>query len=128
MPVTLFGRIDRAVVVDLPEIAAILPIAVLVPQVAHAVVDDLARTRATEQMADGEAVNHARRGVDAAGRIGAAERLSLVIEIKEPAGRIDAVKLEEVEQSVRLIDKPFPMIGQGGPWAGSLSGIGHANL
>jgi hypothetical protein len=66
--------------------------------------------------------------MDAAGWIGAAERLSLVIEIKEPAGRIDAVKLEEVEQSVRLIDEPFPMIGQGGPWAGSLSGIGHANL
>src|SRR5690606_37775981 len=101
MAVTLFRRIDRPFVIDLPEIAAIVAVAMAVPEKAHAVIDDIGSTRKAEQVADRVAMDHARRRMNAANRVVGLQRHSAPVEVVETAFRIDRGDLEKAEQFVR---------------------------
>jgi len=92
-----------------------LAVAMPVPEIGHAVVDNIATARTSEQMADGEAMHHARGGMDAAHGIVCLQRRALDIEIVEAAGRIERPVLEEVEKPLGLFYQPLAVPGQGIP-------------
>ncbi len=126
--ITLLGGIDRAVLIHLPEISAMLGVAVIVPQIGHAMVDDIAAAGATEQMADGEAMHHAGRHMNAAHRIVRLKWHALPVKIEKAAFWIDGAVLEEVEQTFSLLCQPLPVPGQGAPVCFRVVGLGHAFL
>ncbi|MNT13095.1 hypothetical protein D3C72_1480520 [compost metagenome] len=103
-------------------------IAVLVPEIGHAVIDDIAAARAAKQVADGEAMHHARRGMDAAHGIVCLQRRALGVEIEETAGGIEGAILEEVEKSLGLFHQPLAVPGQGIPVAAVVIVFGHCVL
>jgi hypothetical protein len=111
VPVSLLGRIFRPVVVDRPEITPLFGVAVLFPEKAHAVVDDVIGARPAKKARDGEAVNHPGGGVDWANRIFRRERLAPGVEIDEAAASEDCPRLEIIEQRFGLIPEPGAMIG-----------------
>ncbi|MNL09972.1 hypothetical protein D3C87_1307510 [compost metagenome] len=123
--ITLFGGVHRAAIVDLPEITAVLAVTMIVPEVGHAVVDDIAAARPSEQVADGEAMHHACRGMDAAHGIVFLQRRTLGVEIEEAAGGIDGAVLEEVEKPIGLFDQPLAMPWQGVPVPVVVVVLGH---
>jgi hypothetical protein len=105
-------------VVGLPEIAAVLSVAVTLPEIAHAVVHDVGRAWSSEQVADGITMHHAGAGMDAAGGIIDAKRLAIARQVVEAALRVDGRTLEEIEQAVGLCQQPLAMIGAGAPGGG----------
>ncbi len=100
----------RAVVIEGPEIAAVLRVAMALEDGLHPVVDEIARARPPEEMADREAMDHARRRMQRAHAIGL-DRMSRVVERMEAAGGIDRFVLEEAEEAIGLSLQPAPMVG-----------------
>src|SRR5689334_10190832 len=89
----------------------------LVPDVVHAVIDDICGTGAAEQCADREAVDGARGNMEWTYLAFGIERPAGVVEIVETAFGIDGIVLEEIEETVGLRKQPAAMIGTGGPVA-----------
>lgn len=103
-----------------------LAIAVPVPEVGHAVIDDIAAARTAKQVADGEAMHHAGRSMDAAHGVVWLQRRAFGIEIEEAAGRVEDTILEEIEKSLGLFYQPLAMPGQGVPVAAVVIVLGHS--
>src|SRR5207244_1655982 len=101
--VGLFATVFRAFLADGPDIAAVNRVAMAVPKKFHAMFDEPLRRRPPHQPADREAVDHARRGVELAGRRFAGrpldKRLPAIVEKEKAARRVDAVGLEEIEKT-----------------------------
>ena len=95
----------RAVVVERPEIAAVLGVAMALADRLHAVIDDVGGAGPAEQMRDGEAMDHARRLVQRPRAI-ARQRPAARVEIGEAARRIDQLRLVERQQRIGLGDEP----------------------
>ena len=74
----------RAVVVERPEIAAVLGVAMALADRLHAVIDDVGGAGPAEQMGDGEAMDHARRLVQRPHAV-ARQRPAARVEIGEAA-------------------------------------------
>lgn len=88
-------------------------------------VDDIAAAGATEQVADGEAMDHAGRRMDAAHRIVGGEGIAFPVEIEEAASGIDRAILEEVEEAFRLFYQPLAVPGQRAPIGFRAFRLGH---
>ncbi|QTK80957.1 hypothetical protein AT6N2_C3511 [Agrobacterium tumefaciens] len=126
--ITLLGGVHWAGIVHLPEITAMVAVAMSVPEIGHAVVDDIAAARTAKQVADGEAVDHAGGGVDAAHRVVRLQRRALGVQIKKAAGRIEGPVLEEVEKPLGLFYQPLAVPGQCIPVAAVVVVLGHVFL
>ena len=116
--VALLRVVGSAGVISLPEIAAVLLVAVAFPEIAHTVVDDIGRARAAEQVADGITMHHAGAGMDAAGGIVGRKRLAVARQVVEAALRVDRRTLEEIKEAICLGQQPFAMIRPRAPGAG----------
>lgn len=116
--VALLRVVGSTSVVCLPEVSAVLLVAVALPKVSHAVVDDVGRAWSSEQVADGITMHHTGAGMDAAGGIIDAKRLAVARQVVETALRVDGRTLKEVEQAVGLCQQPLAMIGAGAPGGG----------
>ncbi|OWK23671.1 hypothetical protein AJ87_32040 [Rhizobium yanglingense] len=115
MAVALLVGINGAIIVQRPEIAAILLVAMAVPEVVHAMIDDAGGTRTAEKDADREAVDCARRNMNAANLSLGIKRLAMIVEIVKTALGIDRIVLEEIEKAACLGEKPVAVIGAGAP-------------
>src|SRR3569623_2184878 len=78
-----------AVVIERPDIAAELFVTVLLPEIAHAMVDDFVRAGPAKQGAYGEAMLHAGGGVDRPDGIFGINGLAMRGEVDEPALGVD---------------------------------------
>ena len=110
MSVGLLG-IVAGVIVEGPDIAAMRRVAVRVPEIRHAVIDDRVAAGPAEQHADGKAIHGPRRRVDLAQRARVSDGQALRIEDEEAAVRMNQVRLEERKEVVRLPSEPMAMIG-----------------
>ncbi len=109
MAIGLLGVVDRANVVDAPEVAAIDGIAMARPGEFHALIDHPVCPRQTHQMRHRIAMHHARGLVqvaDLAARARRWKRLPPVVERIEPTGGIDRSGLKESEQPAGLLQQP----------------------
>lgn len=98
----------------------------VVPDVIHAVVDDIGGTGTAEQCADREAVDGARGNMERPHLSLGIERLAGIIEVVKATLGIDGIVLEEIEEAISLRKQPAAMIGAGGPVAEAGSGgFGH---
>ena len=95
------------------EATAFGVIPVAFPEEAHAMIDVSIRPVQPEQVRDGEAVHHARRVVELPFRAAVARtrevRGPIIGEREEAATRVEAGRLEEVEQRARLRQQPMPV-------------------
>ena len=107
----------RAVVVERPEIAAVLGVAMALADRLHAVIDDVGGAGPAEQMGDGEAMDHARRLVQRPHAV-AGQRPAARVEIGEAAGRIDQIRLVKRQQRIGLVGEPAAVGGAGAPEGG----------
>jgi len=92
-----------------------LGIAVVLPYILHAVIDNVGGTRAAEKRADRKAMHHTRGDVDAADLTFRVERIAGIVEIEESALGIQRIMLEKGEEGVSLGQEPVAVIGAGGP-------------
>src|SRR5918993_1500516 len=99
MTIGLLGVVLRAIIIQRPDIAAVLIIPMGIPEVAHAMIDDSVAAGAAEQGANGKAMDHAGGVVDLSDRIGGLDWPPRMVEIEEAAGRIDDPMLKEVKQA-----------------------------
>ncbi len=111
---------------DAPHVAAVGGVAMRVPQEIHAVVDEAVGPGAPHQPGDGEAVNGTRGDVDLAHRLGS--RPAGIVEGEEPAFRVEARRLEEIEEIGRLLDQPAAVIRQRHPIRGGHGFTCHERL
>src|SRR5450432_1878114 len=103
-------RLAWPVVVERPEIAAVLVVAVAMKNRLHSVIDEIGRARPSEEMAKSEAMEHAGRRMQRAHPIGL-DRVTGIVERMKTSLRIERFVLKEGKERVGLILQPAAVAG-----------------